>query len=198
VGDPKNNRKKQCSLAFMELGNNSIVANTLSARPRGGMTMKYLIVCSLFLLSMCFAQDTQKHGSGSKESVQDPAIANQHNAAGAVRTLNTAAITYQITYADYPVSLNAMSEPSGGGHDYNKDHAGLLTEQLGCANPPCVFHNYLFSYKKTDTGYIITARPKKYGVDGKLSLYSDESGVIRGTMEDRDATEKDKPVGAGQ
>ncbi|HXB21102.1 MAG TPA: hypothetical protein VNV88_06965 [Candidatus Solibacter sp.] len=164
--------------------------------------MKYLVVCSLFLLSTCFAQDTQKdtqkHGNGSKEAVQESMEVNQHNAVGAMRTLNVATSSYYVTYAVYPATLSAMSEPPGDSKDYNKDHAGLLTKQLGCANEPCTFHNYLFSCKKTDAGYVITARPKKYGVDGRLSLYSDESAVVRATLEDREATEKDKPVGTGQ
>lgn len=164
--------------------------------------MKYLIICSLFLLSTCFAQDTpkntQKPENGSKEAAQKSMEANQHNAVGAMRTLDVAISSYYMTYAVYPATLSAMSVPPGDGKDYSKDHAGLLTEQLGCASEPCTFHNYLFNCKKTDTGYVITARPKKYGADGKLSLYSDESGVIRGTMEDQDATEKDKPVEASQ
>src|ERR1700694_378956 len=157
--------------------------------------MKYLVVCSLFLLSTCFAQDTQERGRESKQAVQEPAAANQHSAVSAVRTVNTAALTYEMTYADYPETLGAMFVPPGDSKDYSKDHAGFLTEPLGCANQPCAFHNYLFIYKKTDVGYAITARPKKYGVDGNLSLYCDELGIIRGTLEDREATEKDKPVG---
>jgi hypothetical protein len=157
--------------------------------------MKQLVICSLFLLSTCFAREAQKHdNNGSKEAVQDP-IANQHNAARAVRALNIAAENYYVTYAAYPATLGAMGAPAGDSKDYDKDHAGLLTEPLGCAHEPCTFHNYLFTYKQTAAGYIVTARPKKYGVDGKLSLYSDESGMIRGTLEDREATNKDKPAG---
>jgi hypothetical protein len=157
-------------------------------------TMKQLVICSLFLLSTCLAQGMQNRGNKGKETVQDP-IANQHSAARAVRTLNIAAENYYVTYAAYPATLGAMGAPAGDSKDYDKDHAGFLTEPLGCAHEPCTFHNYLFTYKQTAAGYIITARPKKYGVDGKLSLYSDESGMIRGTLEDREATKKDKPAG---
>jgi hypothetical protein len=50
------------------------------------------------------------------------------------------------------------------------------------------------SYKKTEKGYVVTARPEKYGVSGKLSLYSDQTAVIRATLEDREATVDDPPV----
>lgn len=157
--------------------------------------MKHLVIWSLVLLCTCFAQDTQKHAEDSKEPIPDP-IANQHNAARAMRTLNSALASYYVSYAVYPDNLGALAVPAGDIKDINQDHAGLLTEPLACAKQPCTFHNYLFTYKKTDAGYVISARPKKYGVDGKSSLYSDESGVIRGTVEDREATGKDKPVGA--
>ena len=34
-------------------------------------------------------------------------------------------------------------------------------------------------------GYVVTARPESYSVDGVRSFYTDESGVIRATPEER-------------
>jgi hypothetical protein len=136
--------------------------------------------------------EAAKKDSSTAGGRQDP-VANQHNAVAAMRALNTALVSYYVSYAVYPATLGALAVSPGD--SISQDHAGLLTGPLACAKQPCTFHNYLFTYKKTDAGYVITARPKKYGEDGKLSLYSGESGVIRGTLEDREATGKDKPAG---
>jgi hypothetical protein len=113
-----------------------------------------------------------------------------------MRTLNTAALTYKVSYkeAGYPPTLNSMAS-NGDSKEYSREHAGLISEDLGCKSTPCAFHNYLFSYKKTEKGYVVTARPQDYSVSGKLSLYSDQTAVIRWTLEDREATADDAPVG---
>jgi len=43
--------------------------------------------------------------------------------------------------------------------------------------------------------YTITARPRIHAITGCLSLFADESGVVRGTKEDRAATAQDPPLG---
>jgi hypothetical protein len=43
--------------------------------------------------------------------------------------------------------------------------------------------------------YTVTARPIKYGCPGEGSYYSDQTGEIRETTEDRPATAKDPLVG---
>jgi hypothetical protein len=43
--------------------------------------------------------------------------------------------------------------------------------------------------------YTITARPRIHLITGCLSLFADESGVVRGTKEDRVATARDLPLG---
>src|SRR5882672_3056973 len=144
---------------------------------------------SLFLLGVCFSQEPQKQ-TGINHIQQ-----NEQAATSAIRTLNTAALTYRATYerVGYPPTLSSMAS-NGVSKDYNTEHAGLITEELGCKNMPCAFHQYLFSYKKKGKGYVATARPQEYGVSGKLSLYSDQTAVIRATWEDREATAADPPV----
>lgn len=43
--------------------------------------------------------------------------------------------------------------------------------------------------------YTIAARPRIHAITGCLSLFADESGVVRGTTEDRAATPQDPPLG---
>jgi hypothetical protein len=144
----------------------------------------------MFLLGSCFAQESKT------QAAVDPIKQNELQASGAMRTLNTAALTYLTAYetVGYPPTLSSMAM-NDDSKDYNKEHAGLITQDLGCKNPPCAFHHYLFSYKKTEKGYVVTARPEEYGVSGKLSLYSDQTAVIRATLQDREATADDPPVG---
>ncbi len=153
------------------------------------MNSKLLFACTLLLMGICLAQETRR------PLAADLMKKNEQNATVAMRTLNTAALTYKTSYEDagYPSSLSSMAS-NGDSKDYNQEHAGLINEDLGCKNMPCTFHNYLFSYKKTAKGYVATARPQDYGVNGKLSLYSDQTGVIRGTFEDHEATVDDSPV----
>jgi hypothetical protein len=140
-------------------------------------------------MGICLAQETRR------PLAADLMKKNEQNATAAMRTLNTAAQTYKTSYEDagYPSSLNSMASNSDS-KDYNQEHAGLITEDLGCKNMPCTFHNYLFSYKKTEKGYWVIARPQEYGVTGKLSLYSDQTGIIRRTLEDREATADDAAI----
>jgi hypothetical protein len=154
------------------------------------MVSRLLFLSTLFLLGACFAQESKK------QAAVDPIKENELQAKGAMRTLNTAALTYLTAYekAGYPPALSNMAMNEGS-QDYNEEHAGLITQDLGCKNPPCAFHHYLFSYKKTEKGYVVTARPEKYGISGKLSLYSDQTAVIRATLKDREATMDDPPVG---
>jgi len=47
----------------------------------------------------------------------------------------------------------------------------------------------------TVTTFSVVASPVDYGVTGWANFYSDESGVIRYTVEDRPAQFKDLPLG---
>jgi len=153
------------------------------------MNSRLLFLCTLSLLGVCLAQESRR------PLAADFMKNNERGATASMRTLNTAVLTYSTSYteAGYPPTLSSMAS-NGDSKDYNPEHAGLITEDLGCKNMPCAFHNYLFSYKKTAEGYVVTARPQEYGVTGKLSLYSDQTAVIRGTFEDREATANDSPV----
>jgi hypothetical protein len=145
----------------------------------------------LFLFAFAFAQNNKTVAQDTKQ--------NEANAIATVRTLNTAVYTYSSTYPDgYPPTLFSLSDR---GRDYSPEHAGLISAELGCEAPPCAMRGYYFTYTRIVVGdeandqiFVVTARPRRYGVTGKLSLYSDQNAVIRGTFENRPATAADKPV----
>lgn len=124
-------------------------------------------------------------------------------AVGGLRTINTAAITYFTTYENgFPPSLAAMGSPPSG-TEYDCRAAGLVDEVLASGQKS----SYVFTYTpgprvdKPAPGcppgvksYTATARPLKYGQTGQRSFYTDDSGVIRSTLEDRPATANDPPL----
>jgi len=125
---------------------------------------------------------------------------NEESAVGSLRTINTAAVTYSSAFPDlgFPESLAVLGVPSSqpGAEENaepNPEHAGLIDSVL--SSPPFEKDGYRFSYQKLSlTEYSATARPVKFGSTGTKSFFTDQSGVIRSTDEDRDPTREDDPV----
>jgi len=54
---------------------------------------------------------------------------------------------------------------------------------------------YVFKYQRiSNETYSIVARPKQFGTAGTRNFFTDQSGVIRVTNEDREATVNDEPL----
>lgn len=123
-----------------------------------------------------------------------PLLANEASAIGNLRTINTAAVTYSASFPDagFPESLQVLG-PYVDGSEPTEDHAGLIDNVL--SSPPHEKSGYRFAYTKVSTGeYEAVGRPVKYESSGERSFYTDQSGVIRYTTEDRDATVDDPPL----
>ncbi len=123
--------------------------------------------------------------------------ANQASAVGSLRTINTAEVTYASTYdLGFSPTLGALAPPSGDAEP-SASAAGLIDSVLAGGKK----NAYTFSYSAgppDKTGHIKTytviARPMVYGRAGSMSYFTDESGVLRQTDEDRPATAKDPPI----
>jgi hypothetical protein len=50
---------------------------------------------------------------------------------------------------------------------------------------------YVFTYSKTPDGFSVWARPTTYGSTGKRNYSTDQTGIIRFTEKDRQATRAD-------
>jgi type IV pilus assembly protein PilA len=122
--------------------------------------------------------------------------ANESSAVGSVRTYNTAAVTYAATYEDlgYPANLEVLGGDGPG--ESTAQHSRLVDSQLSTS--PYIKSGYRFEYHPSDLSpiatYTITARPVQYGSTGNRSFFSDETGVIRFTTEDREPTAADPPL----
>jgi type IV pilus assembly protein PilA len=118
--------------------------------------------------------------------------ANEASAVGSIRTMNTAAITYNSTYGNgFPPALSAIGTTGTGavsctnaqlldsvltagtksGYTFNLAH-GAAT-QLTSSSSSCSG-----GYGYPD-GYVVTATPITTGTTGQRAFCSDASGVIR-------------------
>ena len=128
---------------------------------------------------------------------EEEVVANERAAVGVTRTLNTALVTYHHTYKmGYAHSLGVLGGPREGESE-GPWAANFVSGSLDRG----VWKGYKLIYRPGPgdsegriTAYTVTARPMKYGETGKLSVFTDESGVIRATREDREATVNDPPL----
>ncbi len=130
--------------------------------------------------------------SGSK-------AANEASAVGTLRTYNTAFVTYAAAYEDlgFPASLDLLGMEEGTPTAVSSRHAGLVDQPH--TTPPYEVSGYRFTYQPATSStpisaYTIVARPLEYGNTGTRSFFTDESGVIRFTSEDREPTRADPPL----
>jgi type II secretory pathway pseudopilin PulG len=118
-------------------------------------------------------------------------VAREKSAVSALHKINECAAAYATAHADqgYPASLSSL-EPAGG---------GCLSAQVARENRD----GYRFTYTAIDvdssgrvTTYAARGRPISYGESGDKSFYTDESGKIRFTPENREPTAGDPLVDA--
>ncbi len=129
-------------------------------------------------------------------------LANEASAVGALRSINTAQVTYASTYPDAGFFARlSQAGPPADGRQPDRQASGLLDGSLACAAEPCVKSGYSFTIRTRSVfprvSYEAFARPITYGKTGARSFYTSEDGVIRFTTEDRDAIAKDPSVDPG-
>lgn len=135
--------------------------------------------------------------------------ANAERAVGMLRTIVTSAVTYHTVYGNgYPASLAVLAPPMDGSVNYSCDAAGLIDDLLAAGQQ----WGYRIAYNGGELveqryegctvvgvlSFWVSARPLEYGVTGWHSFFVDDSGVIRWTSEDREATEDDPALEGGE
>jgi len=73
---------------------------------------------------------------------------------------------------------------------------GQIPSALSCNAPPCEYRGYRFRYTvlSPDPGRLRYALSAQSLVHGGHSFYLDETGIVRHTSEDREATNSDRPL----
>lgn len=126
----------------------------------------------------------------------DQSEPNKAGAVGCIRTVNTAEYAYASTYHTGFSRTMAALGMTPGWKSPTPEAAGLIDEKLTTGK----HSGYVFTYKvgakdadgKTNT-YALAARPIKW-YEGIESFFTDQTGVIRWTRENRAATVKDPPI----
>ena len=147
---------------------------------RGFLLIELLIVVAIILIIAAIA---------IPNLLRSRIAANQASAVGSLRTLNTAEVTYSVTYnTGYTPTLGYLGPPAAGQNPV-ATASGLIDSVLagggGTASRSSKSgYSFLYTAGATDlTGrintYSITATPISVGTTGTNFYYTDQSGVIR-------------------
>jgi type IV pilus assembly protein PilA len=145
------------------------------SKKRGFSLIELLIVVAIILIIAAIA---------IPNLLRSRIAANEASAVGSLRTLNTAEITYNITYPGngFACSLSVLGPPSGT-TSASSTNAGLIDSNLSGG----VKSGYSFAVLSSNcapanginTTYDIGASPVSPGVTGQRYFCTDSSGVIQ-------------------
>ena len=129
----------------------------------------------------------------AQKVVSPPSEADQANAVGSLRSINTAEVFYYKQYnKGFSPTLFSLGVPPNGTKP-SGSAAGLLDNSLASGKK----NNYVFTYEagRPDatgkiTAYTVSARPAKWQ-SGVQSFFTDQTAIIRGTNENRATTASD-------
>lgn len=109
--------------------------------------------------------------------------ANEAAAVEALRTLNSTAVMYSMSYGGFPHQISDLG-PTSGSPNPSSASADLIDSVLATG----VKTGYKFSFQVVSAdpagnvlAYSITATPTVPGTTGQRSFYTDQSGTIRAT-----------------
>ncbi|MBI3483533.1 MAG: pili assembly chaperone [Acidobacteria bacterium] len=122
---------------------------------------------------------------------------NEASAIRSLRTINTSEVTYASTYGKGFSPTLAVLGPPPAGDKPSAAHADLIDSVL--AGGKKSRYNFVYAAGPPDKeghikSYSVVARPATPGVSGNRSFFTDETGVIRATMENRPASVSDPPI----
>ena len=107
--------------------------------------------------------------------------ANEASAVSSLRTINTACITYNSTYGQYPAGLANLG-PVGAGNTPTSTSSDLLDQVLGSAAATTTGKSgYLFTFATANNNntYTDLGDPVAVNQTGVRHFFTDQSGVIR-------------------
>ncbi len=139
-------------------------------RTRGFSLIELMIVVTIILLLAAMAIPNLLRSKMS---------ANEAAAVSALRTVNTAQVTYSVTYPTlgYADNLTKLRNPPAG-QPFSPTQAGLLDWVLGCPAQPCRRTGYDFEITNAVgtpiTAYDVTAVPASLGNTGRRGFCSNQ------------------------
>jgi prepilin-type N-terminal cleavage/methylation domain-containing protein len=89
-----------------------------------------------------------------------------------VQSVHQVQMQYLSQYGEYAETLAQLGPPANGVP--GKQAAKLIPRSLASGEK----NNYVFAMVRTQSGFSVTATPKKYPSDGRRSFYIDEDGTV--------------------
>ena len=104
--------------------------------------------------------------------------ANEASAVASLRTINTACITYNSTYGQYPTALTDMADVAAGTAPTSTS-ADLLDPVLSSSAPQKSGYKFVYATASSNATYTVNANPAVANQTGTRFFYTDASAVIR-------------------
>jgi type IV pilus assembly protein PilA len=170
-----------CSISFISKATAPRREEVMRKREKGFSLIELLIVVAIILIIAAIA---------IPNLLRSRMAANEASAVGSIRTMNTAAITYNSVYGNgFPGSLAQMG--TTGAAAISCTNAGLLDSVLTAGTKSG--YTFILTHGGTQLtasqsscatlgfsdGYTVTATPITVGTTGQRAFCSDPSGVIR-------------------
>jgi type IV pilus assembly protein PilA len=103
--------------------------------------------------------------------------ANEASAVASLRTINTACITYNSTYGQYPTALSNLADVAAGSSPTSTS-ADLLDPVLSAAAPTKSGYNFVYA-TTTNVSYTVNGNPVTPNQTGIRFFFTDQSAVVR-------------------